>query len=153
VDDGVGTLLEELLGLLCGGAHKDVVKELLEEFGAVDELFQEGVRDVGDAHFRVVTLELGAGALVSDLVDADALVFELKVDLEGLNGFAAHLLGDVRGDENDLEGGCGSFTRHGGTLLGMLVVHQMRGCASLSLEIPRETGWALVVTICYSQPI
>jgi len=51
---------------------------------------------------------------VGDLVDADALVFEFEVNLEGLNGFAAHLLGDVGGDEDDVEGGGGSFSGHGG---------------------------------------
>jgi len=105
VDDCVGALLEEFEGLLRGGAHEDVVEELLEELGAVEELFEERVGDVGDAHGGEVAFELEAGALVSDLMDADALVFELEVDLEGLDGFAAHLLGDVGGDEDDFEGG------------------------------------------------
>ena len=113
MDNRVGALLEEFEGFLGGGAHEDVVEELLEELGAVEELFEEGVRDVGDAHGGEVALELGASAFVGDLMDADALVFEFEVDLESLDGFAAHLLGDVGGDEDDLEGGCGRFSGHG----------------------------------------
>jgi len=112
VDDGVGVFADKFFSQLCGGAHEDEVQELLEEFAAVEKLFQERVRDVGDAHLREAAVELFFGALVGDLVDAHTLLLQFEVDLESLDGFAAHLLGDIGGDEDDFNARFGGGVGH-----------------------------------------
>ena len=112
VDDGVGVFADEVFCQLCGRAHEDEVQELLEEFAAIEKLFKERVRNVGDAHLREAAVELFFGALVGDLVDAHALLLQFEVDLESLDGFAAHLLGDIGGDEDDFNARFGGGVGH-----------------------------------------
>lgn len=104
MNDCAGVLLEKLLRFLSGRAHEDEVQKLLKEFGAVEELFEERVWDIGDVHLREAAFELKTGALMGDLVDGDALLIELEIDLESLDGFTAHLLRDVGSDQKDIKG-------------------------------------------------
>ena len=54
-------------------------------------------------HARVCGIQLRLYARVGHLMHRDTLPLEFEIDLEGLHRLAAHLCGDVRGDQNHLE--------------------------------------------------